>query len=604
MRTAMRNLALLVLLAIGLALAALPRIERYFIAETAAREEATLRLATASLRGALARSEALPALLAERPILSEILRDPDNEGLLPFANEQLRQTALTLELADIFVMDLRGNTIAASNYRREASFVGRNFAYRPYFTDALSLGRGRFHALGVTSGQRGYYFAAPIIDNTELLGVVAVKIHLDTFEQTWRDGDNTIIVMDSSNVIFLSDREEWHFNTLGPIPDGARGRIAATRQYPLDQLTPLPATREPLGPTTELLRIGAEEYVTNIGLIAAAGWRVWVLTPTRHAILQARQALASIILVILFAGLVGALFIQRRARLLERFDQQRHHSEVLEARVTERTADLHDANAQLRQEVEERRLTEARLRKTQTDLVQAGKLAALGQMSAALSHEFNQPLAAVKSYADNAATFLDRDRPEEARQNIGLISQMADRMAAISKHLRNFARRPQEKIGPVPLLPVLDDALALMRARLAEVGAEISYDRPEEEITVMGGQVRLQQVLVNLLSNAIDAMEDQEVPVIEISVETRGGRWQVSVRDHGPGLSETSLAQLFDPFFTTKSPGKGLGLGLSISYNIVRDFGGRLAAHNHEGGGAVFTVDLAPASDETEIAAQ
>ena len=600
----MRNLALLVLLAIGLALAALPRIERYFIAETAAREEATLRLATASLRGALARSEALPALLAERPILSEILRDPDNEGLLPFANEQLRQTALTLELADIFVMDLRGNTIAASNYRREASFVGRNFAYRPYFTDALSLGRGRFHALGVTSGQRGYYFAAPIIDNTELLGVVAVKIHLDTFEQTWRDGDNTIIVMDSSNVIFLSDREEWHFNTLGPIPDGARGRIAATRQYPLDQLTPLPATREPLGPTTELLRIGAEEYVTNIGLIAAAGWRVWVLTPTRHAILQARQALASIILVILFAGLVGALFIQRRARLLERFDQQRHHSEVLEARVTERTADLHDANAQLRQEVEERRLTEARLRKTQTDLVQAGKLAALGQMSAALSHEFNQPLAAVKSYADNAATFLDRDRPEEARQNIGLISQMADRMAAISKHLRNFARRPQEKIGPVPLLPVLDDALALMRARLAEVGAEIRYDRPEEEITVMGGQVRLQQVLVNLLSNAIDAMEDQEVPVIEISVETRGGRWQVSVRDHGPGLSEASLAQLFDPFFTTKSPGKGLGLGLSISYNIVRDFGGRLAAHNHEGGGAVFTVDLAPASDETEIAAQ
>jgi len=600
----MRNLALLVVLAIGLALAALPRIERYFIAETAAREEATLRLATASLRGALARSEALPALLAERPILSEILRDPGNEGLLPFANEQLRQTALTLELADIFVMDLDGNTIAASNYRREASFVGRNFAYRPYFADALSLGRGRFHALGVTSGQRGYYFAAPIIDNTELLGVVAVKIHLDTFEQTWRDGDNTIIVMDSSNVIFLSDREEWHFNTLGPIPDGARGRIAATRQYPLDQLTPLPATREPLGPTTELLRIGAEEYVTNIGLIAAAGWRVWVLTPTRHAILQARQALASIILVILFAGLVGALFIQRRARLLERFDQQRHHSEVLEARVTERTADLHDANAQLRQEVEERRLTEARLRKTQTDLVQAGKLAALGQMSAALSHEFNQPLAAVKSYADNAATFLDRDRPEEARQNIGLISQMADRMAAISKHLRNFARRPQEKIGPVPLLPVLDDALALMRARLAEVGSEIRYDRPEEEITVMGGQVRLQQVLVNLLSNAIDAMEDQEVPVIEISVETRGGRWQVSVRDHGPGLSDASLAQLFDPFFTTKSPGKGLGLGLSISYNIVRDFGGRLAAHNHEGGGAVFTVDLAPASDETEIAAQ
>lgn len=605
MRQAMRNLALLVLLAIGLAFAALPRIERYFITETAAREEATLRLATASLRGTLARSEALPALLAERPILSEILRDPGNEGLLPFANEQLRQTARTLELADIFVMDLSGTTIAASNYRREASFVGRNFAYRPYFTDALSMGRGRFHALGVTSGQRGYYFAAPIIDNTEVLGVVAVKILLEGFEQTWRDGDNTIIVTDSSNVIFLSDREDWHFRTIGPVPEPATEAIAQTRQYPLNRLSPLPLSRESLGPTTDLLRIGdSEEYVTNVGLIAAAGWRVWVLTPTRPAILQARQTLASIILVILFAGLVGALFLQRRARLLERLDQQRHHREVLEARVTERTADLHDANAQLRQEVEERRMTEARLRKTQNDLVQAGKLAALGQMSAALSHEFNQPLAAVKSYADNAATFLDRDRPEEARRNIGLISQMADRMAAISKHLRNFARRPQERIGPVPLVPVLDDALALMRARLAEAGVEIRYDRPEGEIMVMGGQVRLQQVLVNLLSNAIDAMEDQATPVIEITVEARDGRWQVQVRDHGPGLSEASLAQLFDPFFTTKSPGKGLGLGLSISYNIVRDFGGSLDAHNHVGGGAVFVVDLAPASNETEIAAQ
>ena len=608
LRQATRNLALLVLLAIGLSFAALPRIERYFVTQTGAREEATLRLATASLRGALSRTEALPSLLAERPILAQILRDPDNQGLLPFANEQLRQTALTLDLADIFVMDLEGTTVAASNYRRETSFVGRNFAFRPYFTDALAQGRGRFHGLGIASGQRGYFFSAPIIDNTEILGVVVVKILLDGFEQTWRDGDNTILVTDPSNVIFLSDRADWVFNTLGPVPEPAIEAISATRQYPLDRLRPMNAVRESLGPTMEILRVETDgevqEFVTNIGLIAAAGWRVWVLTPTVYAIRQARQVLALMILAALFAGLAGALYLQRRARLLERLAQQRLYQAMLEARVVERTADLNDANTQLTQEVEERRATEARLRRTQSELVQAGKLAALGQMSAGLSHEFNQPLAAVKAYAENAATYLDRDRPDEARKNVGLISQMADRMAAISKHLRNFARRPQEQIGPIPLLSVLDDALALMGGRIATAGAEIAFDRPEAEIMVMGGQVRLQQVLVNLLSNALDAMEDQPRPRIEIDIAATGTRWQVRVRDHGAGLSQSAEAQLFDPFFTTKRPGKGLGLGLSISYNIVRDFGGTLSAHNHKDGGAVFVVDLAAAAASGEVAAE
>ena len=607
-RQAMRNLALLVLLAIGLSFAALPRIERYFITQTGAREEATLNLATASLRGALSRTEALPALLAERPILSQILRDPDNQGLLPFANEQLRQTALSLDLADVYVMDLDGTTIAASNYRRETSFVGRNFAFRPYFTEALAEGRGRFHGLGITSGQRGYFFSAPIIDNTEVLGVVVVKILLDGFEQTWRDGENTILVTDPSNVIFLSDRAEWHFNTIGPVPEPAIEAISASRQYPLERLRPLNAVRDSLGPTMEILRVDeageTEEFVTNIGLIAAAGWRVWVLTPTGPAIRQARQVLALLILAVLFTGLAGAFYLQRRARLLERLEQQRLYQEMLEARVAERTADLNEANAQLTQEVEDRRATEARLRRTQSELVQAGKLAALGQMSAGLSHEFNQPLAAVKAYAENAVTFLDRDRPDEARKNVGLISQMADRMAAISKHLRNFARRPQEKIGPVGLVSVLDDALALMAGRVSAARAEIVFARPKAEIMVMGGQVRLQQVLVNLLSNALDAMEDQPRPRIEIEITAMATRWQVRVRDHGAGLSQSAEAQLFDPFFTTKRPGKGLGLGLSISYNIVRDFGGTLSAHNHTGGGAVFVVDLAAAAASDEVAAE
>jgi two-component system C4-dicarboxylate transport sensor histidine kinase DctB len=597
----LRWLLLGLALAALLSLAALPRVERYFVTQAALREEATLRLATESLRGALSRTEVLPGLLAERPILARILRDPDNQGLLPYANEQLRQTTLTLDVADIWVMDTEGMTIAASNYRRETSFVGRRFDYRPYFTDAMTEGRGRFHALGTTSGQRGYYFAAPILDGTEIVGVVAVKILLDDFETTWRDSDNTVVVTDPSNVIFLSDRQDWHFASLGPIPDPALEAITRTRQYPLDRLRLLQTDRQTLAPGHDLLTVAGdgrdEEFVTNTGLIASAGLRVMLLTPTRPAILQARQTLALAVLGLLFAGLVAVLFLQRRARLVERLEQQRRHREQLERRVAERTADLNSANAQLVQEVEERRATEERLRRTQSELVQAGKLAALGQMSAALSHEFNQPLAAVKAYAENAATFLDRDRAEDARKNIGLISQMADRMASISKHLRNFARRPQDKIGPIPLLDVLDDALELMAPKLKAAGAELAYDRPGAELYVMGGRVRLQQVLVNLLSNALDAMERLDRPRIEIAVLAEGKRTRVEVRDRGPGLTEDTLAHLFDPFFTTKSPGKGLGLGLSISYNIVRDFGGTLAARNHPDGGAVFSVDLATTED-------
>ncbi|MGP1359045.1 sensor histidine kinase, partial [Roseicyclus sp.] len=232
------------------------------------------------------------------------------------------------------------------------------------------------------------------------------------------------------------------------------------------------------------------------------------------------------------------------------------------------------------------------LRRTQAELVQAGKLAALGQMSAALSHEFNQPLAAVKSYADNAGTFLERGRIDEARENVGRISAMADRMASISRHLRNFARRPLDRTGPVPLGAVIGDALELMQARIARDGAEVVRQGPEPEVWVTGGRVRLQQVVVNLLSNALDAMADSAEKRIDITLREDGETCAIEVRDRGPGLSEEALAQAFDPFFTTKAPGHGLGLGLSISYNIVRDFDGRLSAANHPGGGAVFTVTL------------
>lgn len=593
LRRSIKVLVLCVAVALALSVAALPKAERYFLTQAGLSSDATLRLATEVLRGSLSRAEALPSLLAERPILRTLLRDPTNSGVLPFSNEQLRQTALALDVADVYVMDPSGLTIAASSYRTDRSFIGRNFNYRPYFTQALAGGTGRFHALGTTSGERGYFFAAPVIEDTDIVGVVAVKITMDRFEDTWRDGGADLIVTDSSNVVFMSSRQDWLFRTLGVVNEAMLERIAETRQFPLDRLTPLQQKRVPLTGELDLITLTSKgiqsEYITGLRLIAAAGWRVSILTPTGPARAQAQLTLTVAVLAILLTGMLGAVVLQRRHRLLERLEDQRETQALLEQRVAERTADL-------KAEVAERTATAQQLRRTQTELVQAGKLAALGQMSAALSHEFNQPLAAVKAYADNAATFLDRGRADEARKNVSHISDMADRMASISKHLRNFARRPQEKIGPIPLFPVIEDAVALMAPRLSAAQITIEFTPPEGQPWVMGGRVRLQQVIVNLLSNALDALGGRtELPITITTTQTETG-WQIAVRDHGPGFEADALSKVFDPFFTTKEPGQGLGLGLSISYNIIKDFGGTLLARTHPEGGAEFTIDLVTAA--------
>jgi len=601
-RPALAALLVAALLAAAIATMAWPRLERLFAERSAEAAQATLALTLEGLRGELARAAPLPALLAERPILRDVLAEPDNQGLLPFANEQLRQTALRLGVSDIYLMDTTGLTIAASNYRLDDTFIGRRFEYRPYFSESLSGGPGRFHALGTTSGRRGYFFAAPVLSGTDIAGVLAIKITLEDAEESWAAGPMDIFVADQSGVIFLSNRADWHFRTLAPLTDEVSDAIAATRQYPLERLQPLDGLDRRMAGGLDRLYVADQSYLEATGLLAAAGWRVSVLAPSDVAMAQARLATALIVLATMSLGLIAALFLQRRARLLERLEVQAQAQAMLEARVDDRTA-------QLRQEVEDRRTAEAELRRTQAELVQAGKLAALGQMSAALSHEFNQPLAAVKAYADNAETFLARDQTDAARKNIGLISQMADRMAAISKHLRNFARRPQDKTGPIPLVATIDEAIALMGPRLEADGAEVLFERPAVEIWVHGGRVRLSQVLVNLISNALDAMADRTDKPIHIAVRPHEHGWRVALRDQGPGVDPTAAGQIFDPFFSTKGPGSdatsgsGLGLGLSISYNIMRDFGGSLSVENHTGGGAVFYADLA-AADAPEMAAQ
>jgi two-component system, NtrC family, C4-dicarboxylate transport sensor histidine kinase DctB len=557
------------------------------LAEGQDRADNILRQTVNGLESYLSRYEALPALLAQDDDVGLLLKNPADAQRVDAMNLWLARTNALVEASDIYLIDLDGNTIAASNHDRADSFIGQNFSYRPYFTKARDGGSGRYFALGTTSGVRGYYFASPVRDEVgQVLGVVALKVGVDEIEAGWRARDYRIIVTDPEGVVFMSTDPDWLYHGLLPLTEERRARLAETRRYSDADLTELQVVSSSSdGVALMQLADGSSvvhEYIATEEPMPRAGWTVRVLLDAAPIRAQARLVVVAAALFLLVGLLLAWTVAQRRARLAERLAIQAAAQAVLEHQVSERTADLTKANADLH--------------RMQADLVQAGKLAALGRMSAALSHEINQPLAAARNYADSAGLLIERGDLPRARENIDQILGLIDRMAAIARHLRNVARKPDEPLKVVDLAAAVRDALGIAQARLAAARAEVVLDLPADLPPVRGGPVRLQQVIVNVLSNAADAIDGTEDRRIEVTARAEGEEVTLAIRDHGPGVAPSIADRIFDPFFTTKQVGSGLGLGLSISYNIMKDFEGDLRVANHPDGGAVFSLVLRRAS--------
>jgi two-component system C4-dicarboxylate transport sensor histidine kinase DctB len=329
----------------------------------------------------------------------------------------------------------------------------------------------------------------------------------------------------------------------------------------------------------------------------------WTLTVFSHLdqvddIAQSRAAVAVVVAVLLF--MLGLMANERRRHLRDRLAArealQKAHDE-LERKVDERTADLSSANQLLQDEVSERIRAERTLRAAQDELVQAGKLAVIGQLSTGIAHELNQPLAALRTLSGNGVRFLDRGDLDTTRTNLERIAQLADRMGLITGQLRTFARKSSGQLQAIPLCCALDNSLALLEPRLRQANAEVSRHSPLPEPVALCDANRLEQVLINLIGNALDAMDGQPAPCIELGCECVGRQARLTVRDYGPGLDEEAISHLFEPFFTTKQAGVGLGLGLTISAGIIRDFGGTLSGANHPEGGAIFTLEIPLANE-------
>lgn len=591
---------------LGLGIFAMQTARQSYFAEGQARAGATLDLTLKVLDGHLRRFEAVPDLLADSDRVRAVLENPADPAGRMALNLWLAQQNAHIDALDIYLMTPDGMTIAASNYQRSDSFIGQNFSYRPYFQEALAGNKGRFYAIGTTSGVRGYYFAAPVKGRTGgTSGVIAVKIGLDVIEAEWRSQEARIIVTDPEGIVFLSSYPDWLYKGLLDLTPERLERTLQSRRYADTALEPLPnRLSNDFGVTRISLPDASgstHDYIMAAQLLPRAEMTVRVLLDTAALAAQARLSVVTLMLFLGALAAVVAVILQRRARLAERFALQEEAKSVLEHRVEQRTADLARVNHLIEAEIAERRLTEAELRRTQSDLVQAGKLAALGQMSAALSHEINQPLAAARNYADSAAILLDRGELGRAKGNIDQILSLIDRVAAISRHLRHVARKPDTPLKDIVLADAVAEALAMTAQRLdgIQVTVSLAADLPK----VRGGPVRLQQVLVNLVSNAADAVEGRAGARIAIAANAKADRVLLTVHDNGPGVPAAIADRIFDPFFTTKRVGSGLGLGLSISYNIMKDFGGDLRVSNAPEGGAVFTLDLAIARARAEVAA-
>ncbi|MCG3267456.1 ATP-binding protein [Yoonia sp. I 8.24] len=538
------------------------------------RARADLALASDSLTGELRRFRELAVLTSDHPQVRAALTGDTHADDV---QQVLQEIADKTGALDIMLIGPTGENLLAT----QGAPAGGHRA-TDYFERAMDGAIGFSFSYSQSYARRTFIFATPVFsDAGPVVGVLLVYADANAVESVWRGARPALFFTDDQGVVFLSNRSELIFRVQGALPN-------LRERYP--QLSEFVGYQSQMIGGVEVWQVDGGRYLPqnalhltlDLPIIGMTGEVLVDVAPARQ--LAALQA-AVVAVVCLAFGLL-LFFATLRRRTLAALNVR------LERRVRDRTAELRAVNANLRNEIIERTATETRLKKAQDDLVQAGKLAALGQMSAGISHELNQPLTAIRSFAENAQGFLDRGKTDVAEQNLGRISELARRMGRIISNLRAFARQEVEPPKDVDIVAVVDAVLEIVTPRASQDQIAVNWTRPGNRMIVRGGEVRLQQVILNLVSNGMDAMEDSPQKAITIAIEATDNRTKVSVRDTGPGITEPE--RIFDPFYTTKAVGaaEGMGLGLSISYGLVQSFGGMIRGRNHPQGGAVFTVEL------------
>ena len=553
--------------------------------------ERQLQIIALDLASILEKFETLPFALGFQADVRQALEHPDDAAVIRRLNLALQTIQRQSKVVSIYMMDRNGKTLASSNWDEAISFIGRDFGFRPYFREAIRGGAGRFYGIGNASSEPGYFIAQPIYRQPSEqgkgvpIGVMAVKVDLSEFEHTWRSSDDPVTLVDHSGVVFLSNRPAWKYHSLQPLDAQLQQELAGTHQYADRVITPVSAM-------PPALRSGFGEHIERS--IERQGWRL-MLFPSQQRI--HRVAL----LWSMWVGLLIAIAVisiwalyQRRRRLQEQMESRdalRRAAEELDARIARRTEELMQANRDIETKYARLKQTESLLRTTQNELVQAGKLTMLGQMAGGVTHELSQPLAAIRAFADNAVKFLARGQSGQVEENLEHISEASAHMGKIIAQLRGFARKNGETIAPVDLQKSIEAATLLLRNEFEQRQVTLLIEIADQ-VQIVGDAVRTEQVLINLLRNALEAVDTVTDKIVSVRLTREAGMAVITIHDSGPGIDAHAAGHLFEPFFTTKSSSKGLGLGLAISSSIVQAMDGQLSARNHVAGGAEFVVRL------------
>ncbi|MCV4339601.1 ATP-binding protein [Pseudomonas capsici] len=581
-----RNLRIslyIVLILAGAALSAgvaMLQAQRHALSQEATRASGQMALYANTLHTLIERYRALPSVLALDAEIRAAVSGPLTESARLSLNLKLEKINEAAHSSSLELLDRNGLAVGASNWRHPNSYVGHNYGFRPYFQQTRTQGIGRFYAVGVTTGIPGYFLSNAVLDDEgHFGGAMVVKLEFPNLEQEWSQGDDLLLVSDNKGIVFIASRSEWRYRELEPISLENRAELLRTRQYDKKPLSPLRSRiLDQVGPHSHLSRVdgpdGTIDYLWQSMPLPDENWTLHLLRKPQLVnddIRNAALAGAGIWLTLVFLG----LFLYQRWRLSKLRERSR---DELERQVQERTRDLRTA---------------------QDGLVQSTKLAALGQMSAALAHEINQPLTAQRMQLATLRLLLDQGRIEDACKSLAPLDQQLTRMSALTGHLKTFARKsPSGLRERLDLATVVDQALLLLEPRIREerVSCVLHLSRPA---WVRGDSIRLEQVLINLLRNALDAMRNQPLKRLEVRIDAKAQHWQLSVIDSGGGIAQEHLGNIFDPFFTTKPVGDGLGLGLAVSYAIIHELEGCLTAENRDNG-AVFRFSLPNDFIETE----
>ncbi|MHA7879321.1 MAG: sensor histidine kinase [Saccharospirillum sp.] len=545
----------------------------------------------------------IPELMAEHPLMEQVLTEPDNAILIARANREMKRMATIVDSSDVYLLNRNGLTIAASNYDLPTSFIGGDFSFRPYFYNAMASGQSALYfALGTTSLERGLYFSHAIRsdDNpNETIGVITMKIQVTDLEQQWRrplsDYQAEMVIQDGDGISFVSSQPDWLYQAFEPITQARVLEVVAERRYAFQIINRIDMERlgRPPGVSDLSERVlisgfSTRPYLSVTTDLPELNWDLRILVSTQPVFWSQLRFLVSGWVLFLGAFLTW-LYLRERYRREAELAQR---GVFLERRVAERTADLERSNRQLKGVIRERERAQDELKATQTELIQAAKLAVLGQMSAGLNHEMNQPLTAIAAYSANSRRFLAKGDTETVDANLHEISTLCEKMAEMIRQFKVFARKPDGRPSQVDFRLPIDAALKIIQSQERSKRIDIRWHRPEQPVMVHGDLIRVEQVMVNLLANASQAVESVADPVVDIALDMTEEAVACRVSDNGPGLP-ANTEQVFEPFFTTKSMKQGLGLGLSISRQIADALDGKLIGQNrHDAEGAEFILTL------------